>query len=89
MLPHFVENGSGKIVNIASLPSHIGLTGLPSYSASKGGVVSMTRQAAMDYAGRNVQINAVSPGIIETPILADITPGMRKQFPCQPSRTPG
>ncbi|TVP86159.1 MAG: SDR family oxidoreductase [Alkalicoccus sp.] len=80
VLPHFVEKGAGKIVNIASLAAHVGLTNLPSYSASKGGVVSMSRQVAMDYAGRNIQINAVSPGIIETPILANISPEMRKQF---------
>ncbi|GEL07735.1 SDR family NAD(P)-dependent oxidoreductase [Salisediminibacterium halotolerans] len=80
VLPHFVENGSGKIVNIASLAAHVGLTGLPSYSASKGGVVSMSRQVAMQYAGRNIQVNAVSPGIIETPILANNPPEVTKQF---------
>ena len=80
VLPYFVEKEAGKIVNIASLAAHVGLTNLPSYSASKGGVVSMSRQVAMDYAGRNIQINAVSPGIIETPILANISPEMRKQF---------
>ncbi|SER69202.1 SDR family NAD(P)-dependent oxidoreductase [Salisediminibacterium halotolerans] len=80
VLPHFVEKSAGKIVNIASLAAHVGLTKLPSYSASKGGVVSMTRQVAMDYAGKNIQINAVSPGIIETPILANISAEMKKQF---------
>lgn len=80
VLPEMVKNKSGKIINIASLAAHIGLEGLPSYSASKGGVLSMSRQVAMDYADKNIQINVVSPGIIETPILANNTPEMTKTF---------
>ncbi|MEI3612360.1 SDR family NAD(P)-dependent oxidoreductase [Pseudogracilibacillus sp. SO30301A] len=80
ILPELLKKGSGKIVNIASLAAHIGLPGLPSYSASKGGVASMTRQAAVEYAPKNIQINAVSPGIIETPILATNPPEVTKQF---------
>lgn len=80
ILPEFVKNGGGKIVNIASLAAHVGLEGLPSYSASKGGVLAMSRQVAMDYANRNIQINVVSPGIINTPILANNSPEMTKAF---------
>lgn len=80
VLPEFVKQGSGKIVNIASVAAHIGLTGLPSYSASKGGVIAMSRQVAMDYADKNVQINVISPGIIETPILATNPPEVTKAF---------
>lgn len=80
VLPEMVKNGKGKIINIASLAAHVGLEGLPSYSASKGGVLSMSRQVAMDYADKNIQINVVSPGIIETPILANNSPEMTKAF---------
>lgn len=80
VLPEMVQSGGGKIVNIASLAAHVGLEGLPSYSASKGGVLSMSRQVAMDYADKNVQINVVSPGIIETPILANNSPEMTRAF---------
>lgn len=80
ILPEFVKQSSGKIVNIASLAAHVGLTGLPSYSASKGGVIAMTRQVAVEYAPKNIQINAISPGIINTPILANNPPEVTKQF---------
>lgn len=80
VLPEFVKQSSGKIVNIASLAAHVGLTGLPSYSASKGGVIAMTRQVAVEYAPKNIQINAISPGIINTPILANNPPEVTKQF---------
>jgi len=80
VLPGMLEKGAGKIVNVASLAAHVGLAGLPSYSASKGAVVSMSRQVAMEYAKYNIQVNVVSPGIIATPILANNTPEMTKAF---------
>lgn len=80
VLPGMLEKGAGKIVNVASLAAHVGLTGLPSYSASKGAVVSMSRQVAMEFAKNNIQVNVVSPGIIATPILANNTPEMTKAF---------
>jgi NAD(P)-dependent dehydrogenase (short-subunit alcohol dehydrogenase family) len=80
VLPEYVKNESGKIVNIGSLAAHVGLTGLPSYSASKGGVIAMSRQAAVEYAPKNIQINVVSPGIIETPILANNPPEVTQEF---------
>ena len=48
------------------------------YGAAKGGVISLTQQAALDYAPHNVLINAIAPGTIDTPILKDITEEMRK-----------
>jgi NAD(P)-dependent dehydrogenase (short-subunit alcohol dehydrogenase family) len=51
---------------------------LASYSAAKGGVAALTRQAAFEYAPHNVLINAIAPGTIDTPILADITEEMRQ-----------
>lgn len=80
VIPELLNQKGGKIINIASLAAHIGLEGLPSYSASKGGVIAMSRQVAMDYADKNIQINVVSPGIIETPILANNSPEMTKAF---------
>lgn len=80
VLPEFVKNESGKIVNIASLAAHLGLPGLPSYSATKGGIAALTRQVAVEYAPKNIQVNAVSPGIIETPILMNNPPEVTQQF---------
>lgn len=80
VIPEMVHSDDGKIVNIASLAAHVGLEGLPGYSASKGGVLAMSRQVAMDYANKNIRINVVSPGIIETPILANNSPEMTRAF---------
>lgn len=79
VLPHMIENGGGKVVNISSLAALKGLENLASYSAAKAGVIGLTQQAALNYAPQNVLINAICPGTIDTPILADITPEMKKQ----------
>jgi NAD(P)-dependent dehydrogenase (short-subunit alcohol dehydrogenase family) len=68
----------GRIVNISSLAALRGLPNLASYSAAKGGVIALTQQAAFEYAGDNVQVNAIAPGTIDTPILGDITSEMRQ-----------
>ena len=78
VIPSMIKNGGGKIVNISSLAALRGLTNLASYSAAKGGVISLTKQAALDYAPHNILINAIAPGTIDTPILKDITEEMRK-----------
>jgi NAD(P)-dependent dehydrogenase (short-subunit alcohol dehydrogenase family) len=79
-LPGMIEQGSGRIVNIASLAGQIGLMNLLSYSAAKGGVIAMSRQVAMEYAKYGVKINSVAPGIIDTPILGDTTAEMTAAF---------
>ena len=80
VLPAMLKKQAGKIVNVASLAAHCGLAGLPSYSASKGAVIAMSRQVAMDYAKNNIQVNVLSPGIIATPILENNSPEMTKAF---------
>jgi len=67
VLPHMLEGG-GNIVNIAS---NAGLMGAPfsaAYCASKGGVVNLTRALADEYLRKNVRVNAVAPGMIDTPL---------------------
>lgn len=59
----------GAIVNIASVFGVIGAPNSLSYSAAKGGVLSLTRQVARDYAAKGIRVNAVSPGFIDTPML--------------------
>lgn len=61
-----VRAGSGKIINIASATSFIGLSKVGSYATSKGGIVQMTRTLASEWAAHNVQVNAVAPGFIRT-----------------------
>ncbi len=65
--------GGGSIINCASILGHVGQMSVSAYAAAKGGVVNMTRSAAVTYATKNIRINAVCPGYIDTPIL-DNTP---------------
>lgn len=78
VIPSMIDNGGGRIVNISSMAALRGLPNLASYSAAKGGVVGLTKQAAYEYGPHNVLINAIAPGTIDTPILADITEEMRQ-----------
>lgn len=64
--------GGGAIVNVASMGAVVGFSGYTSYCASKGGVIALTRAAAMEYAKSGIRINVVSPGAIETDMLATI-----------------
>ncbi len=61
-----LKTGSGAIVNMASMGGGvIGVPGLSSYNAAKGEVIGLTRSAAMEFAGQNIRINAVSQGLAE------------------------
>lgn len=64
---------SGAIVNIASVAGLVGFAGLPAYCASKGGVVQLTRTAALEYATEGVRVNAVCPGAIKTEMIDRLT----------------
>jgi NAD(P)-dependent dehydrogenase (short-subunit alcohol dehydrogenase family) len=69
-IPAMVGAGGGAIVNTASVAGLVGERGIGAYSASKHGVVGLTRTAALDYIGQGVRINAVCPGATRTRILA-------------------
>ena len=64
-----VRQGSGAVVNIASVAGLRGSHGMPAYTASKHGVVGLTKAAALEYSDTDIRINAVCPGIVDTPML--------------------
>jgi NAD(P)-dependent dehydrogenase (short-subunit alcohol dehydrogenase family) len=69
VIPVMLKQGGGAVVNTGSIASERGLAGACAYNATKHGVIGLTRTAAADVGGRGVRVNAVMPGVIETPLL--------------------
>lgn len=70
-IKEYLQSGGGVIVNTASMYGLVGAAGSAAYNAAKAGVVNFTRSIALEYANRNIRINAICPGFIDTPILGD------------------
>ncbi len=69
-IPHLLDRGGGSVINVASFVALIGAaTSQIAYTASKGAVLSMTRELAVEFARRGVRVNALCPGPVETPLL--------------------
>ncbi len=71
-IPHMLKNGGGVIINTASAGGIIGFPDAAAYAASKGGVVSLTKAMAVDYAKENIRVNCICPGTGETGLTKEV-----------------
>jgi NAD(P)-dependent dehydrogenase (short-subunit alcohol dehydrogenase family) len=87
---HMISRRRGKILNISSMTSYLGLPSVPAYSASKAALQQLTKLLAVEWADYNIQVNAIAPGWISTEMTAPLKdkPEMRARYDWVVSRTP-
>lgn len=73
-IPHFLEDGFGRIVNISSFVAETGRIGQSNYAASKSGLFGLTKTLALEMAGKGITVNCVIPGAIETEMSGSLPP---------------
>jgi len=80
---HMIKRRTGSIINMTSVVGKIGNGGQANYSASKAGLIGLTKSLAREVAGRNVRVNAVAPGFIETDMTASLNDQQREALIAQ------
>lgn len=73
-----IRNRSGRIINVSSVVALIGNPGQVNYTAAKGGLIALTKTLAREFGSRNITVNAVAPGFVETDMTATLTEEVRK-----------
>ena len=74
-IPAMRDSGGGSIVNISSVAALVGIPDRAAYSATKGGILALTKAAAIDHVGEGVRVNCIAPGTVDTPWVGRITAG--------------
>jgi NAD(P)-dependent dehydrogenase (short-subunit alcohol dehydrogenase family) len=74
-IPAISDSGGGSVINMSSIAALVGLNDRAAYSAAKGGILSLTRAAAIDHIEEGVRVNCIAPGTVDTPWVARITAG--------------
>ena len=77
-LPHMIERGGGRIVNMSSIVGQMGNLGQSNYAAAKAGIVGFSKSAAQEFARFNITVNALCPGFIETDMVINLTEDVQK-----------
>lgn len=71
VVPQMLEQGYGRVVNIASIAGEVGYQNSSAYCASKGGIIALTRELGQELAPKGINVNAIGPGVIETSMTSD------------------
>ena len=80
VIEHMIGNGWGRIVNITSISGLMGFFGQTNYAAAKAGVIGFTKSCAREVAMKNITVNAVAPGVVETEMAQQIPAEVREEF---------
>ena len=77
-IPEMIKTGGGSIVNTASIAALIGSEAAHAYTASKGGMIALGRALAVEFGPRNIRVNMICPGAIDTPMIAPVVDPLKK-----------
>lgn len=81
IIPQMLNQGKGKIINVASIAGLVGFPQSGVYCASKGGIITLSKELSMEYAPKKINVNCIAPGVIQTAMTKDLLadPNARKQ----------
>ncbi len=77
-IPEMIRTGGGSIINTASIAAMIGSEAAHAYTAAKGGMVALSRALAVEFGPKNIRVNCICPGAIDTPMIAPVVDPLKK-----------